>query len=117
MSKHSKKTKKEVEFLLPGEGQVIGIVTKSVGNMRYLVTTKETADMNCRLRGALSKVRFGSGTAVIVESYLNVNNIIYVYNPKDVKTLRDMDLLPKLENTFQPEGSSSAEIEFDIDEI
>jgi translation initiation factor IF-1 len=117
MSKnHRKNSKKNVEYLLPGENQMVGVVTKGLGNCRYLVTTTEQADINCRIRGSLAKQRMAAGSAVIIESYLNVNSIIYIYPEQYVKLLREENLLPKLEQSLLKQEEQEEET-FNFDNI
>ena len=115
--------KKPVEFLLPGENQKVGIVTKALGNGHVLVNIKDMPEINARVRGALAKRPIGMGTAVIVETYLNINNIIYVYPPEFMKELRKTDLLPTCSDSsehmisFDDQAGSESDSSVDVDEI
>ena len=117
--------KKPVEFLLPGENQKVGIVVKALGNGHVMVNVKDMPEINARVRGALAKRPLGVGTAVIIETYLNINNIIYIYPQEFMKELRKTDLLPTSSDSsehqimFDDNGGESSESEgaVDIDEI
>lgn len=115
MSRSSKKTRKQVEFMTPGEGQCVGLVLKSMGNGRYMVTTKEGREINAHVRGKLTRQRFSLGTAVIVEEYLNISNIIYIYQEIYKKQLRELDLLPNAVDVYG-ERIDDKGIEFDYQE-
>jgi hypothetical protein len=125
-NRHHGKRTRVIEFLLPGEGQHIGIVTKNVGNGHYMVTIQVKRDegffvnqeINARLRGTLARKKMPLNSIVIVEPYLNVNSIIYIYQEQHIKILKEDGLVPKI--TSDIASSSTAEDDengFDFDHI
>jgi hypothetical protein len=84
-----------------------------MGNCRYLVTTKDEADINCRIKGSLAKCRMSANTPVIVQRFLNINEIVFVYTDAHKKQLKEHDLVPRLEIVGGFVESEDAEIDFD----
>lgn len=122
VKRHRRSKKKQVEFLLPGESQYVGVITKPMGNGHFMVSVKDMPEMNARLRGSLGKKRIGPGAAVIVEVYLNVVNIIYIYPAEYMKDLKETGLLPKTQTSLMASSDKEGEDEdeeeaFDFDEI
>lgn len=86
------------EMVLPGEGQVLGIVTQMLGYDRLMVRCEDGYSRVCRIRGKMKRrVWIKVGDVVLVEPWdfqsESRGDIIWRYTESQVETLRRKRLL------------------------
>lgn len=86
------------EMVLPGEGQVLGVVTQMLGFDRLMVRCEDGYSRVCRIRGKMKRrVWIKVGDVVLVEPWdfqsESRGDIVWRYTESQAETLRRKRLL------------------------
>ncbi|MBS7645522.1 MAG: translation initiation factor eIF-1A [Candidatus Bathyarchaeia archaeon] len=86
------------EMVLPGEGQVLGVVTQMLGFDRLMVKCEDGYSRVCRIRGKMKRrVWIKVGDVVLVEPWdfqsESRGDIVWRYTESQAETLRRKRLL------------------------
>lgn len=110
------------ELVFPTDGQVVGYVTKVLGNARLEIKCGDGVERQARIRGAMrKKVWVAKGDLILVglrEFQDEKCDVIHKYNSNDVRKLRSYGELLSLEGSVSTSQACTEDMcVFEFDDL